>query len=101
MICLWREEVRKPKNGVSGEGSGAKSLPLSLRIRAHGHMRLVLLRRACVAFVVDFVLKLRKRLLVSDAGGWFDFTVRRPAHFLPGFCCGCSESPQMGQPELY
>lgn len=40
-----------------------------------------------MAFVEDFVLKLRKRLSVSNAGVRFDFSVERPAHFLPGWCC--------------
>lgn len=36
-------------------------------------------------FVRDSVLKLLKSLSKPDAGGWFGFRVREPAHLLPEF----------------
>lgn len=49
-------------------------------------------------FAGDCVCKLVKRLSPSDAGGWFDFSVRKPAPFVPGFCRLC-ESPR-GEPSV-
>lgn len=93
MICLWRKESRRPKNGVSREGTCPKRLPLSPTLGAWDvDPPLPDSQPSPVAELVrDSVLKLVKSLSEPDAGGWFGFRVREPAHLVPEFCRGLCE----------
>lgn len=79
---------------VVGGGGCPRRWPLNLRIRQVKADPLPCRHPRLRGLVGDLVLKLRKRLSVSTAGVWFDFTVRRPAHFLPGWCCCLCQTPQ-------
>lgn len=70
MICLWPEEAgRKPENGAGGEGRAQRGCSGSSWFNSAWEP----------GSVLGTLLKLMKRLSAPHAGGWRDFTVRKPS----------------------